>query len=446
MSEITDTMPSYKPDAARWHLVNTLTGGTESMRKAGKALLPQEDGESDKAYDIRLKRSVFYNRFSKAVRETTGKLVAKGFQLSEDVTEEVATLLEDADVEGRDLNQFLSEVCEEAVAKGISYVLVEFPVTDRLMSRQEELAAGIRPYLVHIKPEQIFYWEAVRGKLVKLRFFEDVLEGTELIKQIRELTPTTWAVYRQNDKGEWAVASEGTMTLGEIPLVAFYSRRISFMSARPPLEDLMHLNICHWQSSSDQRHILHVARVPILFGTGLEDGVFELGPNRLVRADQGADLKFIEHGGQSITAGAEDLRSLEEQMETMSFAPILSAKPGVQTATAHSIDSAEAQSMLQLIRTAWEDAANLALYYFQRWRNQPVAGSIVLQLEDADKLSASEGVTELSKARMAGDISRQAYLAELKRRNILQESFDPEADAVLLNSEGAALGEMLPEE
>ncbi|MBX8484820.1 DUF4055 domain-containing protein [Pseudomonas cichorii] len=40
----------------------------------------------------------------------------------------------------------------------------------------------------------------------------------------------------------------------------------------PPFKDLAHLNIQHWQSKPDQDNILHVARVPILFGSGIAEG------------------------------------------------------------------------------------------------------------------------------------------------------------------------------
>jgi len=427
--EIDSKSPSYVNDVSRWILSQTIIGGTESMRAAGKALLPQEEGESDKAYANRLLRSVFYNRYAKAVREVTGKIIEGGFQLSGDISPELITMLEDCDHEQRDLNQFLSEVCQESVIKGVSYVLVEYPVTaGAILTREQEQQANIRPYLVHIKPEQLFYFQATEGQLEVIRFFEDIVEEVSVVTQIREITPNTWSTYRQNEKGEWAILDSGEMTLGAIPLVALYARRTGFMSARPPLEDLMHINIKHWQSSSDQSHILHVARVPILFGTGLEDGIFEMGPNRLVRAEQGATLSFVEHTGKAIQAGAADLEALETQMEAMSMAPLLNSKPGVQTATAHSIDSAEAQSILQLIRLSWEDAANLLLYYFSKWSNIPVSGLVKLNSLTSSQLSPDVKLAEISKARAIGDLSRRSYLAALRDYGILSEDFDIDAE------------------
>lgn len=39
---------------------------------------------------------------------------------------------------------------------------------------------------------------------------------------------------------------------------------------KPPLIELAHLNVKHWQSQSDQDNILHVIRVPILVRIGIQ--------------------------------------------------------------------------------------------------------------------------------------------------------------------------------
>lgn len=99
------------------------------------------------------------------------------------------------------------------------------------------------------------------------------------------------------------------------PLGSFAS-----MLLRALLIDLAWLNLAHWQSASDQRHILHVARVPILFGRALQvaDGEIEIGPNRLILADDpAAGLRFVEHFGTAIAAGRQDLVDLEDRMAVL---------------------------------------------------------------------------------------------------------------------------------
>src|SRR6185295_4553940 len=99
-------------------------------------------------------------------------------------------------------------------------------------------------------------------------------------------------------------------------LAPVYLNRTGFMTGEPPLEELADLNVAHWQSSSDQRNILTVARVPILFGTGIEGNEkLEIGASSMIRtSDPNAKLTYVEHTGAAIGAGERDLERLEFQM------------------------------------------------------------------------------------------------------------------------------------
>jgi hypothetical protein len=92
-----------------------------------------------------------------------------------------------------------------------------------------------------------------------------------------------------------------------------------FHEACPPLAKLAELNIAHWQSSSDQRNILHIARVPILFGAGFNtDDTIVIGAAEMVQSSNAnAKLEYVEHTGAAIGAGDKDLENLELQMQSM---------------------------------------------------------------------------------------------------------------------------------
>ena len=74
------------------------------------------------------------------------------------------------------------------------------------------------------------------------------------------------------------------MGIEHVPVVECAVDADYAMRARPPLLDLAWLNLAHWQSSSDQRHILHIARVPILFARGMDtaESQIDIGPNRII--------------------------------------------------------------------------------------------------------------------------------------------------------------------
>ena len=455
---------AYERMATLWDLPSTLMGGTVAMRAAGEKYLPMEPKESPEAYRIRLNRTVLFNAFGKAVKALTGKMLDEDIKVEEDVAPQLVPLLEDIDCMGHDLNQFAMNVELAAMQFGMSHVLVDVPPAQPgVLSKADEKAAGIRPYWVHVLPTNLIGWKykQVNGKMklteVRIRECCTVADGEwgeKDVTRIRLLRPGTWAVYEKkivDNKEVWAIAigddgrpMEGATTLDFIPLVTVYTNQTGFMEATPPLEDLARLNVAHWQSSSDQRHILHVARVPLLFGSGFEDSdaPIEIGVNRLIKGPSGSTLTYVEHTGAAIQAGGADLLQLEEKMAIMAMEPTLNQKSGTVTATGRAIDSAEAHCTLQTMSKSLEDALEQLLVVTGAWMKLAkeqcgglqVCCDFSLSTQDAPELAS------LDKARDRGDISRPAYCTELKRRSVLHEDYDIDGDKELLDREVPAMG------
>lgn len=434
---------SYSKQMAYLTLPRTLMGGTPAMRKAEKTFLPQEPNESSTAYNNRLARTILYNGFGKAVRSLTGKILEKGVKLDDDTPEQISELCEYIDTSGRDLERFIHDVVEDAMVVGRSHVLVDFPPkpVDGVLTLEQERELGLRPYWVHVTADNLIYWRLSKGQLVEIRI-KEVSEDEK--PQIRVITTTEWQLWQQsgqvvNGQSQWAMVDGGPNTLGVVPLATFYTRREGEMVSRPPLEDLAYKNLEHWQSSSDQRHILHIARVPILFGQGFdEDGDVTIGPNQLVKGPRDSDLKYVEHSGAAINAGKEDLMRIEDQMAILAMEPVLNSRTGNQTATGRAIDSAEAQSSIKLIAGDIEDATDLCLGFTAMWLGLPKdqAGGVEIECDFSLLTQDASGLIELGKARALGDISRDAYLNEFKRRGILSAEYDIDSDKELTDEEG----------
>lgn len=215
------------------------------------------------------------------------------------------------------------------------------------------------------------------------------------------------------------------------------------MTGKPPLLDLAHLNVTHWQSTSDQRHILTVARFPILAceGASEEDGdTITIGPNKILYGQ--GKFHYIEHTGASIEAGRNDLKDLEEKMAGYG-AEFLKQRPGTATATARALDSAEASSDLAQMVGVFQDAIAQCLDITADWMRLTEGGGTIdlnkdfgLTEEDTAKLAAVE------KARERRDISRKAYLNVLKLSGALPEDYDADADWADIQEELAAIGLM----
>lgn len=424
-----------------------LLAGTGAMRAAGEKYLPKHPAESADAYKYRVAVSTLYNGMRRTIETLAGKPFSEPIKLGQDVPPQIVEWCDDVDLQGRDLHAFAHAVFTTALADGISHVLVEYPPTVPNATLADKKATGARPYFVHIKHDQILGWRSQRiagvETLTMLRFMETVTEAagtwkTKCIKQIRVLEQKTWQILRENEKGEWIVFDEGVVTLGAVPLATVYCDRQGYMMARPPLLDLAYLNIEHWQSSSDQSNILHVARVPILFGAGFEDGaVLSLGAGSAVLAsDPTAKLAYVEHTGAAIDAGRESIKDIEERMSLMG-AQLLVKKPGARTATEKAIDSADADSALSLMVRNLEDSLEYALQFMADWEGIGPAGEVELVgeiggLEDIE-------LTWLLRARELGSLSAETVFAELQRRGLLSDDIEWAEERARIKAEGPTI-------
>ena len=452
-------------------LPRTLLGGTTAMRSAGAEYLPKEPKESEDAWKNRLGRTVLYNAFGRAVTALTGKIFSKPITLKEDVPEPIKEILEDVDGKngtGRDFNRFLSHVCIDALATGLTHILVDMGALPKdeqgnelQLTVEQAKAQNLQPKWLHYKLESVVSWRHdAAGKLSRLVLKECINEadgewGEKEIEQYRVLYPGRWEIYRQAETANqlertWVVFDEGTTALDFIPFVTIYAAKQTapFTIDKPLLEDLAHLNVAHWQSSSDQRHILHVARVPILFATGWEQecqsgAEQEIGPNRCISQPVGATLTYIEHTGSAIKSGEEDIKKLEDQMAAMAMEPLVS-KSGNVTATAKAIDTAEANYSLQDIAQGLKDTIEVLLVCTGAWLGiaPEQCGEVSVNSDFSFNPDDVAALQELTKARQFGDLSREAYLGELKRRDKLAADFDIKADKELIDSEGQPLAVM----
>ena len=446
---------AYKAMQAHWELPDALMGGTPAMRAKGKEFLPREPAESEAAYINRLERSFLFNAFARTIKSAKGRVFAKPMQLSEDVPELIGQWSEDIDLTGQHIDVFARDVFEDGMVHGISHVLVDMPQSRPGATVAEERAQGIRPYWVHVKAKNLVGWRSeMRGGrevLTQIRMLESSREddgefGEVSVERIRVIEPFRYRLFRKDAKGEWVIESEGATSFPYVPLATFYANRTGYMMAKPPLEDMAQLNLCHWQSSSDQRHILHVARVPILFGSGLSQDEkgdkIEIGPNRLVMGPEGSRLEYVEHAGASIQAGRTDLQDLEDQMRLMGYELTLPRQSGDVTATAKAIDTADANSALEEIAGRFKDCLELALRHTANMYgiSGDSGGSVVLNSDFNLTPAEDADLQALQAARNFGDLSRETLWSEWKRRGLLSDDFNAVEEAERLEQEGPGLG------
>ena len=430
------TIATPHPDAAKMHEllrpIRTIMGGTSAMREAGNEFLPQEEGESELAYKARVKRTVLFNALRKTVQDMAGRVFAKEITIDNGPNDD---WLENIDGAGKHISVFASEVFQDALQAGITYIVVDTPTSVDGATR----ATQGRPYMVRLSVDDVIGWtqeitpEGVT--LTSFRYYEtaETSDGVHVNrqKQIKVLLPGAYQIWRESDdaKKEWMMFQEGTRGVNEIPVVPVYVNQTGFMTGSPPLQDLADLNITHWQSSSDQRNILHVARVPILFASGVaEDQALTVGAGSFIRAsDPNSKMSFVEHSGAAIGAGHDDLKELEFQMQAMGL-QLLQAEPK-QTATGEVRDDVKENSRLGRMADALKDGLENALVFMGLLGSQPVNPSVMVNKDFGITARGAVDIQQLIAAYQAGILSWETVLDEFVRRGFVSDMIIPEDES-----------------
>lgn len=451
---VNERSPLVGDMAHEWPMLEALMKGTRAMRMAGELYLPKFKNEDQADYRRRLMSSTLFPAFKRTVGVMAGKPFSRALTLS-DAPPEIEAWAEDIDRQGVNLHTFASEMMAEVLAYGIGGILVEAPrpiTGNRIPTRAEEAAAGIRPYFVRVRHDQIvgFRIDVQNGRqvLAQLRLAEtasvpDGDFGEQIVERVRVLEPGSWRLFeKQKDsqgKESWVQIDDGVTSLQIIPFVPLYGERIGLMHGRSPLLDLAYANVKHWQSQSDQDNILHVARVPILVAIGAEEGSeLVVGASSFVRLPIGADMRFVEHSGAAIKAGQDALATLEDQM-IQAGAELLVKQAGDRSATEAANDAEANKSILQRITEGFEDALDQALQIMADYARLGSGGSVSLFKDfGAQSLSEASGQLVVSLYK-EGLISHSTAIEELKRRGELAAEVDADQEELDVATERQGL-------
>lgn len=489
MSKISNPSDRMKVAHQLWELPDDLWQGTKALREKSHTYLPQEPAEKLDNYRLRVNRSVLFNAYKRTITNNAGRVFENPVIINEETPEIIDQLFSDIDLCGQSIDQFGKNQLITGMRHGISYIFVDYPKIPTGYTAYDEKQHGVRPYWTLITGPQVldFKAEYIGGaqKLTYFKFIEFTEEyettgthtvGTKSVNvpeqhtdsrgyltsqgrpvhiptetnQIKEFMledgAVNYKVYRKkmiDDKEgqsyDWKEVEHGTMQgFTHIPIVPFYANRTQYMLGEPVFDDLAEVNLTHFQSYSDQRNILHTARVPMLF---LRDIGEEVGPDgsrkpreivispnsTIVATGEHADAKWIEHSGEAIKSGEEDLAHLENMMTVLGLELHATQKSGNPTATEKVLDTASSHSLLMSMVYNLEDALNNAVEITAQMMGikLPEGLSVIeLNKEYSTPFHNDKDMEQLYDLWRDGLITAGDLLEEAKRRNILRSKYE----------------------
>lgn len=444
-------------------LVRTIMGGTFAMREAGKTYLPQHPAESDGVYKTRLEKTFLDNFVDLAITKATGKIFSKSIK-TENIPSQIEDLLTNIDRQGRALDPFIMDVAKQAFEDGISFVMADMPPADGITTLADEKAAGVRPYAIHIKPQDILEtvsemiggvetltrvrireviqepdgWDYVTIEQIRVWYRDTVVEDNGTARMI-----VRWELYRQSGaEKKWELQDQGSTTFKSIYLVPFYTNRTGYMEGLPPFQNIAESTLEHWQWKSEHAHALSMQCFGMLTAVGVsEDSDIQVGPAKVLRSSNPeAKFAYTETTGTGVTLAADTLKAIESRIETAGV-NLRVENAGQVTATAAAIDSEDTTAGLKAVANGFSDSIELLISYFAEMMGID-AGSVSAECNtDFGAAKGTQaGLQELSKGRALGDLSRRAWIDQLKWRGEIDPKFDTELNDEEIQAEGPALG------
>lgn len=412
-----------------WDMIDSLYGGTQTMRDAGQTYLPKATNETDADYTARLRSSVLFNFYKQAVDSTTDLVFNSGVEVSNS-TATLDDFFSNVNAKGDDLESFMREAGKSAIHYGISYLVADFTATDPAQVQDFD-----RPYWILVEAPNMIAVESRRVNgvetIVHIRFQETTTNvysvpdsplaaanyTSTLVQQVRSYylvevdgaLQVQYEIYQQV-KNEWKLTASGIQAgVDRIPFVPLYGQKNGYFIGKPVYQDIAELNVRHWQSYSDQSNLLHYARFPILFATGIDDRdsqgkpvQIEIGANTVLRTNNpNADLKFVEHTGKAVDSGWQDIDRLEETMSVFGPAVAINNTGGSTTATEWVIRASSLNSTLYTLAEQIEAAFTQLMAFTIPYLNEPSFPTIelepkVLNIPESTSNPASTTVNNVS--------------------------------------------------
>jgi hypothetical protein len=441
-----------------WEIMKAVTYGTDYLRENSQAFLPLEPREDYDAYLSRVNRAVFSPYTQRLIRAATGLILRKPITVLGDPYW-TDVFVKDVDGCGSDLDEYARRSLICALTYGHSNTLVDFPAPKGARNLAEERQQNRRPYWIEIDPSKIHGWRLDRevnyGKLIQVRISEQAVVadgefGEKVYDQIRVIEPGKYRIYRKKEstkdmytqsntyagsfespanEQDYEIVESGDFSLGEIPLVTVYSGKTDTMTSKPPLLDIAHLNLAHFQRQADLIHSLHVASQPLLVMEGWDDQTKDtaISVNYAMATQPGNKIYYVEPAASAFEAQSAEIQELQLQMATLGISTLSQQKFVAESADARRLDRVDTNSMLSMVSLDLEQkmqkAFNLSADYLGL---EPPEVKISRDF-DIDRLIGQD-ITALTSLFDQQVIDRKEFRDILVEGEVLQNANEAESD------------------
>lgn len=446
----------YKENKKLWRKCEHAVEGQHEIHEYGEMYLPKLSGQNDDEYKAYVKRALFYNATARTVDGLTGMLFLKPPKVEYPTS--MQNIIDDISMSGLSLHQFAEMVADDIVIFGRCGVLVDYPPITNASTMAEMAQLGARPYATKYDAESIINWKTKRVNNVQMLSMVVLKESAEIqLDEFESECVTRYRVldlselgYRQRvfeeDKhgkitqiGEDIYPLMNGNTMSFIPFEFIGVRDNSPCVDKPPLLDLVDVNLSHYRTSADLEHGRHFTGLPtpVVCGVQLESGQsLSIGSAKAwVFPDPQASATFLEFTGQGLGELREAMREKESMMATLGARMLAPESKGIESAQTASIHRAGENSVLASISQSISISLTHILEWLRDWSKIVGEVSVELNRDFVPPTMTAQDLTALVQSWQAGAISFDTLFDNLKQNDIIaaDKTVDDEKELIAMN-------------
>ena len=359
----------YQQYVEQWRYLLVSYMGGDDYREGG--FLQRYQMETSSEYGARLQSTPLDNHCGSVVRTYNSFLFRTPPQRTFNElagSAEVEDFLKDADMDGRSMDAFMSDVATWSSVFGHCWIVMAKPAIGAL-TRADEIAAGVRPYVNLLTPLAVLDWHWARRpsgryELDYLRYVEDINGDIQIIKEwTPEEVRTIEVDTGQETVSEPLIEPNG---LGRIPAVIAYNGRSMIRGIGvSDIADIADGQRFIYNLNSEIEQSVRLDSHPSLVTT--PDTQIGTGAGAIIHMDGTMDpgLKpyLLEYSGASVDSMLSTIGKTVESIEKM-------ANIGAVRATeARTMSGVAMETEFQLLNARLSEKANsLELAEEQLWR------------------------------------------------------------------------------
>lgn len=429
---INSTHPLYEDYISKWTKCRDAFEGSDAVKSAGTAYLPRLSEQTDEEYSAYKKRALFYSITSKTIESLVGLAMQKDAVLTypEDMAE---YFVEHSGVEFYEL---VNEAFSETLLMGRLGVLIDRPIS------------GGRPQPLIYRCESIINWEMDVSGFTQVVLQESVLEKSltdkfvkTYKKQYRVLELVdglyTQTVYDDLMNVKYVVQpSNRGLPMTFIPFFVVTPSGINSPIDKPPMLDIVEINLSHYRTSADLEHGRHFTGLPTPVAIGVDASTtLKVGSMTawIIPNHQG-DAKYLEFTGEGLKSLEKALSEKQGQLASLSARLIDNSARGSESPETVKLRYASENANLVSISRAVEAFLNLIYKTIASMEAiDPESVSIQLQRDFIAKSLTSKEIKEYIESYFDGGISKDTLVYNLRKGGVLdpKRSDDDEKSSIL---------------